>query len=160
MTWKDVVELESLLQSESLETLDGKFIDQRFIDYLDREFGSIDKINWRKFEGLAAEFFDRSGLSVALGPGRNDGNIDVRVWPRDRDADVPPTMLVQCKRQGRKASKVVVRALWADILHEHASSGLIVTTSALSAGAEKVCSAREAIRSKPPGGKRCAAGSG
>jgi restriction system protein len=73
---------------------------------------------------------------------RDDGNIDVRVWPRDADRARPPTILIQCKRQKQKVGKVVIKALYADILDENASSGLIVTTSALSPGAVKVCSAR------------------
>ena len=57
-------------------------------------------------------------------------------------ADMPPALLVQCKRQKAKVSKVIVKALWADVLHENATSGLIVTTSVLSPGARKVSTAR------------------
>jgi restriction system protein len=35
-----------------------------------------------------------------------------------------------------------VKALYADVLHEKAASGLLVTTSSLSPGARKVCEAR------------------
>jgi restriction system protein len=140
--WKNTTELRELFESESLETLYGDFLDQRFIDYLDRNFGAIDSINWRKFEGLAAEFFAREGYHVNIGPGRDDGNIDVRVWPSSNEASEPPTMLIQCKREKRKVGKIVVKALWADIQDEKAKSGLIVTTTALSPGAEKVRLAR------------------
>ena len=57
MEWSDQAELSDLFQSESLETAHGKFIDQRFIDYLNQNFGRIDEMNWRKFEALTCEFF-------------------------------------------------------------------------------------------------------
>lgn len=140
--WKDTANLNDLFRSESLETYYGSFLDQRFIDYLSRNYDDIDQINWRKFEALTAEFFDRLGFRVEIGKGRNDDNIDVRVWPTAEAKNHPPALLVQCKRQKREVEKVVVKALWADISHEGAKSGLIVTTSALSPGAEKVCTAR------------------
>lgn len=142
MEWKDKAELNDLFQSESLETYYGSFLDQRFIDYLSRNYDHIDRINWRKFEGLTAEFFDRLGFNVEIGKGRDDDNIDVRVWPTGEKKDKPPILLVQCKRQKGKVEKVVVKALWADISQEGAKSGLIVTTSTLSPGAQKVCTAR------------------
>ena len=77
---------------------------------------------------------------VELGSGRNDDNVDIRAWA---DGSVgPPTILIQCKREKNKVGKVVVNALYADIQHEQAKSGLIVTTSALSPGARKIRTAR------------------
>lgn len=140
--WKDVVELEDLFKSEGL--LDGpdRFVDQRFIDYIHRNFDDIDAINWRKFEGITAEYFARQGYQVDLGPGRNDDGVDVRVWPKDGSVDRPPAIIVQCKRQQAAVSKVIVKALHADVVHHEAKSGLIVTTSRLSPGARTVCQVR------------------
>ncbi len=140
--WKDITELEKLFESESFSTNHGQFFDQRFIDYLHQNFGRIDEINWRQFEGLTAEFFIRMGFHVEIGPGRNDGGIDIRVWPTKEAASKPPAILIQCKRQQKKISKVVVKALYADILDENADSGLIVTSSTLSPGAARVLTAR------------------
>ncbi len=142
LEWKDTAELEDLFKSESLETQYGRFLDQRYIDYLYRNFDDIDEINWRKFEGLTAEFFDRSGFIVKIGKGRNDDGIDVRVWPNKAKTYGSGTVLIQCKRENRKIGKVVVKALWADIAAEKAGAGLIVTTTALSPGAKKTCVAR------------------
>ncbi len=94
------------------------FFDQRFINYLSANFDTINQINWRKFEGLIAEFFDRSGFTVEIGPGRNDDGVDVRLWPKTYDNHLPPSMLVQCKRQKEKIEKVVVKVLYADIIKE------------------------------------------
>lgn len=140
--WCDEVELRDLFDSESLQTPHGQFIDQRFIDYLERNHPKLDEMNWRKFEGLTAEYFSRNGFEVEVGPGRDDGGVDVRVWnPGQRDLH-PPVTLIQCKRQKQKIDKVIVKSLWADVYDEKANSGLIVTTSSLSLGADKVRSAR------------------
>ena len=140
--WDDTAQLRDLFLSESLETQYGTFLDQRFIDYLARNFRRIDEIHWRKFEGLAGEFFERAGFRVDLGPGRGDGGVDVRVWAPADDVAKPPLVLVQCKRVKQKVSQVVVKALWADVSDEGARSGLIVTTSSLAPSAETVRTAR------------------
>ncbi|MBE1443842.1 restriction endonuclease [Paenibacillus sp. OAS669] len=72
---------------------------QRYIDYLRANFNKIGNIHWRKFEGLTAEFFERQGYFVEIGPGRADGGVDVRVWTHDTNLAGPPTILIQCKRQ-------------------------------------------------------------
>jgi restriction system protein len=135
--WKDVAQLKALFESESLGTAYGTFFDQRFVDYLGQQFGDIDRIHWRQFEGLTCEFFERVGFRVEIGPGRDDGNVDARVWAKGEDSKTPPAILVQCKRQKSQVGKVVVKALYADVLHEKANSGLIVTTTGLSQGAKK-----------------------
>ncbi len=136
--WKDEIQLRELFRSESLEPMYGHFIDQRFIDYLDRHFEDIDKMNWRKFEGLVCEFFERNGCTVQIGEGRGDGGVDARVWSASEDKSLPPSILVQCKRQKEKVEQVIVKALWADVDAEGADSGLIVTTSSLEPAARRV----------------------
>jgi restriction system protein len=141
--YEDTIELKELFESEGLSPLYGKFIDQRYIDFLHRNFERIDRINWRKFEGLTGEFFHREGFHVEVGPGRNDDGVDLRLWPDSPESNQPPTVVVQCKRQKAAVEKVIVKALYADIVSEKARSGLIVTTSRLSVGAKKVLKARQ-----------------
>ncbi|MDR3689323.1 MAG: restriction endonuclease [Fimbriimonas sp.] len=140
--WKDTRELDDLFKSEHLATQYGEFFDQRFVTYLERNFNDIDQVHWRQFEGLTAEFFDRLGFHVEVGPGRKDGGVDIRIWPTTGQQDKPPTVLIQCKRQKATVEQVVVKALYADVSHESASAGLIVTTSRLAKGAVAVNSAR------------------
>lgn len=142
MEWRDTVELSGLFKSAGLETQHARFFDQRYINYLAENFADIDRMHWRKFEGLTAEFFEREGFRVQLGPGSNDGGVDVRVYPAEAQPDLPPMILVQCKRQKAKIEKTLVKAVYADVLDEGAGSGLIVTTSTLSPGAEAVRTAR------------------
>lgn len=113
--WDDTVDLKELFQSESLDSKYGEFIDQRFIDFLYKNQDKLGEMHWRKFEGLTAEFFDRQGYKVELGPGRNDGGIDVRVWKDNADETEAPLLLVQCKRYKHKIDRTVVKALWADV---------------------------------------------
>jgi len=140
--WKDEIALKDLFKSESLESQYGNFIDQRFINYLQKNNDKLNEMHWRKFEGLTAEFFTREGYKVELGPGRNDGGIDVRIWKSDRKEGDPPLILVQCKRYKQKIERTVIKALWADVEWEKASSGMIVTTSGISPGGISDCQAR------------------
>lgn len=141
--WKDTAELKSLFKSESLQTMYGSFFDQRFIDYLERNFEKIGKIHWRKFEGMAGEFFEREGFRVDVGPGRNDDGIDLRIYPKKVANDAPPLIIVQCKRQKEKIGKTLLKSVYADVLHEKSDSGLIVTSSYMSPGAETMRVARK-----------------
>jgi restriction system protein len=140
--FEDVVELAALSHEEGLDAQYGNFFDQRYIDFLHRNFDDIDRIHWRKFEGLTAEFFTREGFSVEVGPGRNDEGVDVRVWPSTADEGKPPSLIIQCKRQKGAVDKVVIKALYADVAYERAEAGLLVTTARLAPGARKVCEAR------------------
>lgn len=142
VAWKDEVELKSLFESENLETQHGRFLDQRFIDFLDQNFDRIDQIHWRKFEGLTGEWFEREGYRVEMGPGRGDEGVDMRVFPRDAAADAAPLIIVQCKRQKAKIDMVLVKSVYADVQWENAESGLIVTTSTFSPGADRIKTAR------------------
>jgi len=53
--WEDEKQLRDLFESEEIQTPHDEFSDQRFIDCLEQNFDKIDQINWRQFEGLAAE---------------------------------------------------------------------------------------------------------
>lgn len=138
----DLVSLSNLFESELLPVGKGEFFDQRFINYLSRWPDLLQEINWRQFEGLAAEWLSRNGYEIKLGAGRNDGGIDVRAWRKGEGLENPPAVIVQCKREKRKIGKVVVKALWADVYEERADSGLIVTTNDISPGAVKMVEAR------------------
>jgi restriction system protein len=120
----------------------GKFIDQRFINYLSNNIDRLPEMHWRKFEELTAEFFHREGYKVELGPGSNDDGVDVRVWRRGANPTDNPLCLVQCKRQKAKVERVIVKGLYADVKHEEAEYGVIVTTSELSPGSRTTIAAR------------------
>ena len=134
--------LTALFESEHLPVTKAGFIDQRFVNYLAARPQALGDMNWRQFESLTAEWLVRSGYEVEIGPGRDDGGVDVRAWNANAQPGVPPVLIVQCKREKREVGKTVVKALWADMQAENADAGLIVTTSDISPGAAKVIEAR------------------
>ncbi|NIY65562.1 hypothetical protein SMALB_3565 [Streptomyces malaysiensis] len=141
--WPDALELAELFNSESATASCGRFFDQRFVNYLASNYEEIGSVNWRKFEALVAEHFHRAGFEVQLGPGRNDGGVDIRVWESGVNADdSPPTMIIQCKREKRKITKVVIKALAEDVRWEKAQQGLLVATSDWLPGAREVVKTR------------------
>lgn len=143
LDWESPIELRGLFESESLDAMYGRFIDQRYLNYLSINNEKLGSMHWRKFEALTAEYFERKGYKVEIGIGRNDGGIDVRVWNPDANASDPPVQLIQCKRTKSKIDKVLVKSLWADVIDEKAKGGVIVTTSSFSPGARDVCKARK-----------------
>lgn len=140
----ELISLNDLFHSEELPSDPDRFFDQRFIDYLDRNPEDLKRMHWRKFEALTAEWFQSQGYKVELGPGRNDGNVDIRLWKDEVSQSGPPTIIVQCKRhKKRKVKKVTVKALYADLAFEGATGAMVVTTSDVSPGAKRDIEARE-----------------
>ncbi len=140
--WSSPIALAALFKGSKQAPELGRFIDQRYIDYLSHNEDKLAEMHWRKFEELTAEFFDREGYIVELGPGSNDEGVDVRVWKPGDDVTQNPHCLIQCKRQKDKIEKVVVKGLVADVQYEGAELGLVVTTSELSPGSRNTISAR------------------
>lgn len=140
--WTSPIELSTLFKGGGGEPEFGQFIDQRFINYLSKNQDRLPDMHWRKFEELAAEFYQSEGYQVQLGPGSNDDGVDVRVWKPGQATTENPLCLIQCKRQKAKVEKVVVKGLHADVEFEGANYGLIVTTSELSPGARNTIAAR------------------
>jgi restriction system protein len=141
--WDKPLALKKLFAGTSKDApAGGKFIDQRFVNYLSNNLDRVPEMHWRKFEELTAEFFHREGFEVELGPGSNDDGVDVRVWRPGSAPTEKPLCLVQCKRQKEKIGRVIVKGLYADVTHEGADYGVVVTTSELSPAAKSTISAR------------------
>ncbi|HBP6526468.1 TPA: restriction endonuclease [Pseudomonas aeruginosa] len=142
--WASPLELETLFTGTDQAPGEGSFIDQRFLDYLSNNTNRLQDMHWRKFEEMTAEYFEREGFRVEIGPGSNDDGVDVRLWKPDSPQDSKPTCLVQCKRQKQKdkIAKIIVKGLAADVQFMEADYGLIVTTSTLSPGAKATITAR------------------
>lgn len=140
--WESPLELNKLFTGTDQAPEAGKFIDQRYVDYLSNNTNRLQDMHWRKFEEMTAEYFEREGFRVEIGPGSNDDGVDVRLWKPSAPEDAKPTCLVQCKRQKAKIEKVIVKGLAADVQYMEADYGMIVTTSTLSPGAVATISAR------------------
>jgi restriction system protein len=141
--WESIESLSALFEGGKQSPQVGTFIDQRYIDFLNRNDQKIEEMHWRKFEELTAEYFQRIGYKVELGPGRNDDGVDVRAWKESEVASKKSDLtIIQCKRQKHKVEKVVVKGLYADLQHYNADLGLIVTSSNLSLGAKETIELR------------------
>lgn len=140
---ENAIPLQSLFDLELFPQTENTFIDQKFIDYLAKNGNEIEEIHWRNFERFVAEYFKRQGFTVVLGPGRNDGGVDIRVF-NEKDLKTP-YILIQCKRHklDHKVSIETVKAFHSDLLFEKAKKGLIATTSKVAKGGHKVVTARD-----------------
>jgi restriction system protein len=139
------IPLRAVFASETIPDDPEQYLDQRYIDYFAQNGEDLQQMHWRNFERLTAEFFNRHGYEVQLGPGGNDGGVDIRVWPAGSGRNGPPLLLIQCKRQtdGNDVSAITVKALWSDVNFEGAKHGLIATTSRIAPGGIKVSRARK-----------------
>ncbi len=83
----------------------------------------------RQFETFLSRVFQGQGFKAELGPGTNDGGVDVRLWHRDPIGDV--LTLVQAKRyaKGRSIELEAVSALSGVVEDQRAGRGLLVATS-------------------------------
>ena len=143
--WDGGIELSKLFNSEIISDDPEVYLDQRFLDYLAKNEGKLEKIHWRNFERLCAEFFKRKGFVVELSPPTNDGGIDIRIWSDENFKKVSPLIVIQCKRH-KKSNKVdieYIKAFWTDLLFEKAKRGLLATTSHIAPGGIKICKVRK-----------------
>jgi restriction system protein len=101
----------------------------------------IELIHWRNFERFCAEYFKKQGYIVILGPGTNDGGIDIRAYKEHGGA---PDFVIQCKRysKGKKVTIETVKSFYTDVVFENAKNGLIATTGYIAKGGKKVCETR------------------
>jgi restriction system protein len=137
-SWNGFTKLSDLFECEILSENENDFLDQKFIDYLAVNGNEIEKMHWRNFERFCAQYFNKKGRKVILGPGTNDGGVDIRVF--DPEDLTKPLILIQCKRykSENKVSIETVKSFYTDVLYENAERGLIATSSYISAGGKKV----------------------
>lgn len=138
--WDETTELSKLYDCEL--NCENNFLEQKFIDYLAVNGDEIELIHWRNFERFCAEYFKKQGYEVVLGPGTNDGGVDIRAYKKDKSA--APDLLIQCKRyiSKNKISIETVKSFYTDVQFENAKNGLIATTSYIAKGGKKVCKTR------------------
>ena len=142
--WDGFTPLSDIFDTEIKPKDDLDFIEQKFIDYLAVNGHEIENIHWRNFERFCAEYFKRQGYVVVLGPGTNDGGIDIRVF-KEKSSTSSPFILIQCKRYKgeHKVTIETVKAFYSDVLFEGANEGVIATTGHIASGGKKVCQARK-----------------
>lgn len=142
INWDGGTELADLFAKESVPKKSSEFIEQKFINYLQANPEKLEYMHWRNFERLTAEFFKRSNYKVELGPGSNDGGVDLRVF--DLSDNTKPYIIVQCKRHSitNEVKIETVKSFYTDVEFEGARKGLIATTSRIAPGGKKVATIR------------------
>ena len=92
----------------------------------------------RRFEELIAELLRRDGFAVELTPVTHDGGYDILAVRHDQFAG-KHTYLVECKRyaDARPVRIDVVRSLLGVVHAEHATKGVLVTTSRFTSDAKQ-----------------------
>ncbi|HVJ53281.1 MAG TPA: restriction endonuclease [Aliidongia sp.] len=106
-------------------------------DHFTRRPEDLNRLHWRDFEILLSRIFQNQGFETELGPGRNDGGVDLRLWQRDPIGDI--LTLVQAKRYavGNKIDLTQVAALYGVSAVEGADKALFVTTSSYAPAAQR-----------------------
>jgi restriction system protein len=137
-SWNGQTSLSDLFDCEIIGENENEFLEQKFLDYLAVNGHEIENIHWRNFERFCAEYFHKLGQYVVLGPGTNDGGIDIRVF--NTEDTKKPLILIQCKRYKKenKVSIETVKSFYSDVLFEEAQKGLIATSSYIASGGKKV----------------------
>ncbi|MDQ8699271.1 restriction endonuclease [Hyphomicrobium sp. LHD-15] len=89
----------------------------------------LEQLSWREFETLLYRVFQNQGFEALIGPGRNDGGIDLRLIQRAPLGDI--LTIVQAKRYAshRKIGQTDVAALYGVGKVENADRTLFVTSS-------------------------------
>lgn len=141
--WDKKRKLSDIYSCEINSEDENSFLEQKFLDYLAVNGHEIETIHWRNFERFCAEYFKRQGYHVILGPGTNDGGVDIRVF-KDQEMKTPPDLLIQCKRfkKENKVSIETVKAFYTDVQFEDATNGLIATSSYIAPGGKAISNAR------------------
>ncbi len=95
------------------------------------------RLEWRSFEILLHRIFQSHGYKSILGPGQNDGGIDIRLYQEDPIGDV--LTVVQAKKYAphRKIDLTDVAAIHGIRDVENADRALFVTTSSYLPSAQK-----------------------
>ena len=110
-------------------------LDHELYTYFGDHPEQLSDLRWRDFEKILAALLGSQGYEVELGPGRNDGGVDIRLLQRDPIGDI--LTLVQAKRYSphRKIKLEAVQALHGVSTAEGADRSMFVTTSTYSPSA-------------------------
>ena len=104
-------------------------INQELFEQITKTPDLIQNLDWRQFEFLLDAIFRNHGYRTELGPGGNDGGVDIRLYQHDLIGEV--VTLVQAKRYDIRhpIGLEAVAALHAIADAEQANRALFVTTS-------------------------------
>jgi len=102
-----------------------------------KENSKIQNLSPRQFEQLLDVIFKNQGYRTELGPGQNDGGIDLKLYHKDDIGDI--ITYVQAKRYAPKnpIRLEAVQALYGVVKAKNANKGIFVTSSRYLPGVRK-----------------------
>lgn len=90
--------------------------------------GDLARLTWRSYEELLDAIFRNQGFRTELGPGMNDGGVDIRLYQSQAIPEL--VTLVQAKKySSRPIALDAVAALFGNVVEQRASGGILATTS-------------------------------
>ena len=147
-TWSDSVSGTRTAQGACPIDQDGSILGRNCVD--DQSFYAtvarpkewslelIRKLEWKRFEDVCQQFFEKQGIrcqTTDLGP---DGGIDIRLY---QDDSISPTSIAQCKAWGGYVGVKPIRELLGVMTHEKIGKAFFMTSSAYSSDAKAVADA-------------------
>lgn len=94
-------------------------------------------LHWRDYEILLARIFQTQGFEVELGPGQNDGGVDIKLIQRDPIGDILTVVQAKKYAKHRRIDRTEVAALYGIQKADNAHASLFVTTSTYAPAAKK-----------------------
>jgi hypothetical protein len=112
-------------------------VNDELVKYLAAHPERLYSLSPRKFEELVEAIFRDFGYDVVLTPKSKDGGIDIRATRKDSVGTL--LYLIECKRYAaaHPVGVGIVRGVYGVAATEHASCGMIVTTSHFTAPAKE-----------------------
>jgi hypothetical protein len=97
-------------------------------EYFAQHPDHLKKLEWRRYEELLDSIFRNQGFHTELGPGTNDGGVDIRLY---QSQAIPQLVtVVQAKRYTKRPIGLdAVAALFGIAVQQKASRGILATTS-------------------------------
>ena len=89
--------------------------------------GELQRLHWREFEELLDAIFKNQGYYTELGPGRNDGGVDIRLYQHKAIPEV--VTLVQAKKYKDPIGLGPVTSIFGIAAMERVPKALLATTS-------------------------------
>jgi hypothetical protein len=96
-------------------------------EYFGNYPGDLQRLHWREFEELLDSIFRNQGYYTELGPGRNDGGVDIRIYQHKGIPEV--VTLVQAKRYKDPIGLQPVTSIFGLAAMERAKHAMLATTS-------------------------------
>ena len=111
-------------------------IHSEVFEYFAKHPEHLARLGWRQYEEFLDAVFRNQGFQTELGPGTNDGGIDIRIY---QSQSLPQMVtVVQAKRyRSRPINLDTVAALFGNAVANKASGGILATTSRFQPAAKR-----------------------